>query len=233
MSRPVIVVRPEPGCAATVAAGRAQGLDMRAFPLFEVHPRSWQLPPDDSFDALLLGSANAVRHAGDALTSLRGKPAYAVGEATAEAARGAGLEVAGIGRGGLQSVLDTLRGPLRLLRLAGEDHVPLKLLPGITIDTRIVYTVEPRPLPPELADTLRNRAVVMLHSASAARHFAAECDRLGVSRARVAVAALGPRIADAAGGGWRVLRSAQIADERALLALAGDLCHASDEAKER
>ena len=174
MSRPIIVIRPEPGCSATVAAGRAAGLDTRGFPLFAIRPRAWQVPPRDTFDALLLGSANAVRHARDALAGWSGVPAYAVGEVTARAARSAGLSVAATGAGGLQALLDTLSGPLRLLRLAGEDHVPMRSPPGITIDTRIAYTTEPQPMPAELAETLRAGAVVVLHSAGAARHFAAE-----------------------------------------------------------
>ncbi|MBS1240071.1 MAG: uroporphyrinogen-III synthase, partial [Proteobacteria bacterium] len=63
------------------------------------------------------------------------------------------------------------------------------------------------------------------HSAEAARHFTAECDRLGLDRANIALAALGPRIAAAGGGGWREVRSAQSPREAALLALARDMCH--------
>ena len=81
MTLPIIAIRPEPGCGATLAAGREAGLAVEAWPLFEVWPLAWDAPPADSFDALLLGSANALRHGGTALAAYRGKPAYAVGEA--------------------------------------------------------------------------------------------------------------------------------------------------------
>jgi uroporphyrinogen-III synthase len=68
-------------------------------------------------------------------------------------------------------------------------------------------------------------ALVLLHSAAAARHFAAECERLAVQRGAIRLAALGPRIAEAAGAGWADVRSATEANEPALLALARDMCH--------
>src|SRR5687768_7259243 len=124
MSVPVVAIRPEPGCSATVSAGLAQGLPMIGCPLLRIASRPWTPPPPEEVDGLLLGSANAVRHAGPAMSAFRDKPIYAVGEATAAAAQEAGLTVAAVGQGGLQAVLDTLvRPPLRLLRLAGEEHV--------------------------------------------------------------------------------------------------------------
>lgn len=228
MSLPIVAIRPEPGCSATVEAGRALGLDIGGHPLFEVGTREWAVPRPDEIDALLIGSANAIRYGGAGLTAFRGKPVYAVGEATADAARAAGFAIAGVGRGGLQSVLDRVPAPQRLLRLAGEDHVPLVPPDGVTIDTRIAYASEPLPMPADLAQRLRDGAVVLLHSAQAARYFASECERLGVPRGSVALAALGLRIAAAAGHGWRVCLSASEPTEAALLALADDLCHVSD-----
>jgi uroporphyrinogen-III synthase len=65
---------------------------------------------------------------------------------------------------------------------------------------------------------------VLLHSAATASHFAAECERLGLPRETVALAALGPRIAEAAATGWRAVHTAPRPDEAALLALASQLC---------
>ena len=84
---PLIVIRPQPGCDASVKAAAAMGLDTRGFPLFEVHSLDWDMPEPGSFDAVLLGSANALRHGGEGLAALAGTPAYAVGEATASACR--------------------------------------------------------------------------------------------------------------------------------------------------
>jgi uroporphyrinogen-III synthase len=220
----IIAIRPEPGCSATVEAGRSTGLAIEGHPLFEIRPLAWNPPGDDSFDALLLGSANAIRHAGPALARLRDKPAYAVGDTTAAAAEAAGLTVAAVGQGELQALLDTLAGPLRLLRLTGAEHVSLTPPRGIEIVTRIAYESVPLPLPRSLAEKLGTGALVLLHSAAAARHFASECDRCGVPRNAVSLAALGPRIAAAAGDGWRQVRAAAEPREAALLALARDMC---------
>ena len=225
MSRPIVAIRPEPGCSATVEQGHRDGLAIEPWPLFEVRPLAWDPPPPEPIDGLLLGSANALRHAGAGLAAFRGKPAYAVGQATAAAAEAAGLRVAGVGQGGLQRLLDPLRPPLTLLRLAGEEHVPLRRPLGIVVETRVVYRNLALPLSEGLADMLRGGALVLLHSAAAARHLGTECDRLGIPRSAVAVAALGPRIAGAAGGGWRDCRAAAQPRDAALLALARDMCH--------
>ena len=103
----LIVVRPEPGCAATLAAARELGFAAEGHPLFAVRALGWA-PPPAQFDALLIGSANAVRHAGPGLAAYAALPVYAVGAATAAAAREAGLTVIGEGAGGLQSLLGAL-----------------------------------------------------------------------------------------------------------------------------
>lgn len=216
---PAIVIRPEPGCAATVAAARALGLDAHGFPLFEIAPRDWSPPPAGEADALLIGSGNALRLGGARLETLRDLPVYAVGASTAAAARDAGFIVAATGSGGLQNLLDTIPHGTRLLRLAGEQRVPLTPPPGVTITERVVYASEARAMPQELADLLRKGGVVLLHSGEAARHFAAECDRLSLPRSGITLAALAPRIAEAAGQGWASLATAKSATDAALLAL--------------
>jgi uroporphyrinogen-III synthase len=225
MSLPILAIRPEPGCSATVAAGRAIGLAIEPCPLSELRPLPWSLPPGE-FDGLLLGSANALRLGGSLVDNLVDKPVCAVGQTTADAARQRGFPVARIGESGLQALLDSLAGEsLRLLRLAGRERVPLTPPPGITIETATVYKSHPFPLPEPTAELLRGGALVLLHSAAATRHFAAECDRLAVHRGDIRLAALGPRIGEAAGSGWAALRSADQPNEAALLALAREMCH--------
>jgi uroporphyrinogen-III synthase len=221
-----IAIRPEPGLTATLAEGRAAGLDMAGWPLFELRALAWEAPAPASIDALLIGSASAIRFGGSALTSFQDKPVHAVGEATAKAAREAGFTVASVGEGGLQKLLGQLATrPMRLLRIAGAEHVPLVAPEGIALETRTAYRSFALPMPAEMAEMLGDGAMVLLHSAAAACHFAAECDRLGVRRNRVALAALGPRIARAAGSGWERIRSAEVPRESAILALARDMCH--------
>jgi uroporphyrinogen-III synthase len=220
---PLIVIRPEPGCSATLAAAQKMGLATQGFPLFRIAAKDWQAPAAKAFDALLLGSANALRHGGAGLKLYAGKPAYVVGEATALAAREAGLVVVSSGSGGLQEVLDKAAHP-RLLRLAGDEHVALEPPPGITLAERITYVSLPQPMPAALAEMLVRPAVVMLHSAAAARHFAGECGRLGIERNNLILAVISPRTAEAAGPGWGRIATAAQPSDHALLALAGHLC---------
>lgn len=225
MSLPVLAIRPEPGCSATVAAGKALGLVIEPCPLSELRPLDWSIP-SGNFDGLLLGSANALRLGGPLVDKLVDKPVYAVGKTTAEEARRRGLRVARSGEGGLQALLDSLAGEsLRLLRLAGRERMPLTPPSGISIETAIVYESHALLLTERAAEFIRGGALVLLHSAAAARHFASECDRLAVHRGDIRLAALGSRIAEAAGAGWAALRSAAEPNEAALLALACDMCH--------
>lgn len=218
----LIVIRPEPGCSATVAAARALGLAAEGWPLFTVEPKDWELPDPAHFDALLIGSANALRHGGPGLAALAALPAYCVGAATAEAARAAGFAVAATGQGGLQPMLGQLAPThRRLLRLAGRERVELTLPPGVSLTECVVYASNPQPLPAQLEP---EGAVVALHSAEAARHFAAECDHAGLSRACIALATIGPRVTAAAGSGWASVVTADSADDAALLAQARALC---------
>ncbi|OBV11992.1 uroporphyrinogen-III synthase [Erythrobacter dokdonensis] len=224
----LIALRPQPGLAATLEKARAAGLAIAGHALSEIRALPWDCPDPAAFDGLLIGSANAILNGGAHLERLKDKPVFAVGEATAEAARAAGLAVAMVGSGGLQGVLDAISGPCHLLRIAGEEHVPLTPPEGVSFDTVIAYRNAMLPLDAAAIVLQSGSALVLLHSAATARHFAAECDRLGLYRARITLAALGPRIAAAAGEGWRAVHTASRPDEVALLALASHLCQKSD-----
>ncbi|HSM52666.1 MAG TPA: uroporphyrinogen-III synthase [Erythrobacter sp.] len=221
----VFAIRPEPGLSSTIAAGAARGLPIAGYPLSAVGPSGWTFPDLKSVDALLVGSANAIRFGGEKLESLLHLPVLAVGEATANAARDAGFSVAKTGAGGLQSLIDELGPNYRnLLRLAGEDHVPIELPEGMNLITRVVYRVQNTYISEDFAARLNNGAVVLLHSAGAAAHFASECDRLGLERDRIALAAIGPRVLSMVGSGWRDVRAAANPSDAELLALAQDMC---------
>ncbi|TCD06374.1 uroporphyrinogen-III synthase [Erythrobacteraceae bacterium CFH 75059] len=214
----LLAIRPQPGLSRTLAAARRAALPMEGEALFEAHALPWQPPDPADYDALLLGSGAAVRCAGEALTLFRHLPVHAVGRATAQAATDAGLTVVSTGRGDLQSLLGSLR-PGRLLRLAGHAHVQVVPPPGCTVDLRVVYTMRPKPLSAGRAARLRaGGGVVLLHSAAAAAHWAAECERLALPRAKVALAALAPRVLAAAGPGWRAHAVAAAPNDAALLA---------------
>ncbi len=224
MSLHLLALRPEPGLAATLEKARAAGLAITGCALSEVRAVGWDCPDPAAYDGLLIGSANAFLHGGASIARLSGLPVYAVGEATATAARTAGFEVAMTGSGGLQGVLDAIAPPCHLLRIAGDERVPLTPPAGVTFDEVVAYCSLPLPLDRAAALLASGEALVLLHSAATARHFVAECERLGLARGGIALAALGPRIAAAAGEGWAAVHTATRPDESALLQLAFDLC---------
>ncbi|WP_295527541.1 uroporphyrinogen-III synthase [Novosphingobium sp. Chol11] len=222
-SAPLLIIRPEPGNAATAAAARALGLTVHAAPLFAMAATHWDAPDRAAYTALLAGSANSFRLGGPQLAGLAGLPVHAVGEATAQAARAAGFAVARIGEGGLQPMVLDLP-PGRYLRLAGEKHLPLALPEHVIVDDIVVYAARPVPMPESLAAALRQPAVIALHSGEAAVHFAAEIGRLGITACDHALACLAPRIAKMAGIGWQHIEIAHERTDEAVLALARQMC---------
>lgn len=222
---PLIVIRPEPGCSASTAAARAARIEAHAFPLFEIAAKSWEATSPEGFDALLVGSANVFRHGGPGLRGLLGLPVLVVGESTGAAARAAGFQVAATGSGGLQRLLDTMpKEYRRVLRLAGDERIALTVPKHLHLEERVVYISRPVPFPPELAALLRAPAIIALHSADAARHLTAQCVSHAIRRAPLRLAALSPRIAAAAGDGWGEVAAAPMPDDKALLALARQMC---------
>lgn len=220
---PLIVTRPEPGNAATVKRARGLGLDARAMPLFAAHPQGWTVPKVADFDALLLTSAQAVRLAGPALARLSSLPVHAVGAATADAATAAGLTVARTGEADAQSLLDavTSENIHRILWLCGRDRSEFDAR-GAVLEPLPCYAVDPVDPSTEWADLIAAPAVVMAHSARAARRITALA---GAARAHLALVAISPAAAAAAGNGWAESTASAQPDDAAMLALARALCH--------
>jgi len=224
MSGYVLVVRPEPGLSATMQAAKAMGINAIGYPLFDIRPVEWDAPEPSEIDALLIGSANAIRHGGDALRTFKAKPVHAVGETTAKAARQAVFEVASVGTGGLQNVLDQIAGPARILRIAGAEHVSLTPPEGVELVTRIAYEAVPLELPEPLRPLHDLGLTVLLHSAAAARQFLQESRRLALQRSRITLAVIGPRVAEAAGEGWRAIHVCDAPNDRVLLEMVREVC---------
>jgi len=226
---PVLAIRPEPGLTSTVEAGRALGLPMHGCALSQVSPVAWEMPDLSRFDALLIGSANAIRHGGQKLAQLTHLPAHAVGEVTAKEARAAGFTIERLGKGGLQTVLDAVDPPVRYLRLVGNEYVDLNWPDGVSFEPMQVYEVSSRKLTEDAAKLLQQDVIVLLHSAAMTRQFIAECDRPGVDRSRVTLAAMGERIAEPARGAledsWAAIHISDEPSDTALLAMVAKLCH--------
>ena len=218
--RPLLVLRPEPGATATVERARERGLDARAVPLFEIEPVEWHAPDAGSFDALLLTCANALRCGGEQLASLRGLPVHAVGEATAEAARASGFDIASAGDAGVDRLLGSLEAELKLLHLCGEDRrAPSS--PRQSITSLVVYRARPIESP-DLSGA--PGAVALVHSPRAGERLA----ELVRDRSNAIVAAISPAAAAAVGDGWGAVEAAEQPGGDALLALAARLCNKPD-----
>ena len=213
---PLLILRPERGAIATAKRATALGLPPLIRSLFVVEPRAWDAPDPALFDAILLTSANAVRYGGGAVALYRALPAYAVGAATAQAAREAGFETVIDGQGNAADALHTLAkaGHSRPLHLLGEDRTPYPHLP-FTVTTRAVYAATETAV-----EMPTGRYVVLLHSARAASRFAALCP----TRALVDAVAISASVVDAAGTGWRTIIAADQPTDASMLALAVLLC---------
>lgn len=219
MIRPVAILRPEPGNAATAARAVALGLRVIRLPLFEIHGLAW-LPTDPSaHDALVLTSANAVRHAGPRLHDYAHLPIFAVGKATAQAAHAAGLNVTATGSDGMTALSETLdrHGIARALHLAGRDRVAVDA-PHVS-DVRIVYASEAIAIAPEDVARLSG-CIALLHSPRAAMRFAGAVDAGGIDRASIAIAAISDAVMATAGSGWGAVQAAPEPTDAALLAIA-------------
>ena len=209
----LLIVRPQPGADESAAKAQALGLEPIVAPLFEMRPLAWTPPDPAGFGAILLTSANAPRLGGEGLKPFLGLPCYAVGEATAAAARAAGFADVRTGPsdGAALAAMAESDGARSLLHLGGRDHVALDRVTHVAL-----YASEPAgALPPDLEE-----AVVLLHSPRAAARFAA----LAGNRGKFTIAAISAQTAEAAGGGWRKAAIASAPRDEALLELAAKLC---------
>ena len=120
----VLVTRPEPDASKLAELLRARGDEPVLAPLMEIR-LSGDEPPAGIADAVLLfTSANGVRAAeAHGVRSSRG--VFAVGEATAAAARKAGFEIGGIADGDVAAlsalIADRLSKDQLLVHAAGRD----------------------------------------------------------------------------------------------------------------
>lgn len=212
MSRTLAVLRPEPGNRVVAAAIEAEGRTALRLPLFATRPLAWVVPDPTRFDALILTSANALRQGGAGLAALRQLPVHAVGEATASAARRAGFAIAATGDAGAAQLVERAAqgGVRRALHLTGHDHT--LAAGGIVAAVVPVYASEALPMTPEQSAAL-DGTVALVQSARAAARLA----EIVRNRASIALAALSPAVAAAAGEGWQRIAVADRPTTEALI----------------
>jgi uroporphyrinogen-III synthase len=187
------------------------GLEVRTISLFEVVPLPWTAPDPAPFDAIVMTSANAVRHGGAELERLKSLPVRAVGEATAAAARAAGFDVTAVGEGGVREM--RLPDGERLLHIAGREH-------AYSGAAMTIAAYEARPIKAPAGLEAIEDCVAAVHSPRAGLRLGELVDR----RSRIIIAAISPAAAEACGLGWKRVHAAPQPNDEALLALAARLC---------
>jgi uroporphyrinogen-III synthase len=167
----VLITRPREDFERTAALLAARGHQAVAAPLFRIQPLPIRIA--GAFDAVLAASANALRQAEAAdLAPLMDLPLFAVGAATAEAAREAGFRSVEAAQGDGAALAGLIRERMpagsRLLHLAGRprrDEAIAVLGRHCALVVAETYeTVACRDLPPRAAEALHGGLVdAVLH----------------------------------------------------------------------
>lgn len=223
MTRPLVVLRPEPGNAATVTRAGELGLEAHGVPLFETRALDWTPPDPAPYVGVLLTSGNALRFAGPALSNYLHLPAFAVGEPTRRLAEEAGFASVVAGDRDVSRLIARIAtlGLQRLLHICGADVKPFDAM-GIVVDRCPVYVADPVVPGPEFERLLSSRPVFLVHSARAGERLAALVS--DARRAPACVVAISADAASAAGEGWEMVAIAAEPRDEAILQEAVRLC---------
>jgi uroporphyrinogen-III synthase len=221
----ILIVRPQPGAAATAERAAALGLEAIVAPLFEIVPLDWSMP-DIAVEAVMLTSANAVRQAGAGLKPLTGLACFVVGEATAAAAASAGFRDVRCAGGTVEMLTAAIEasGVRNVLHLCGRHRTDAPRAKVRVIDVPVYEAKGRSSLSSEAQQALGDGAIALIHSTRAARLLA----RLAAPfRGRTMIAAISEGAASAAGDGWARIAVAARPTDEALLELAGKLCQSA------
>lgn len=184
----ILVLRPGTDADRTARALAARGHEAITAPLFDI-VRLPAEPPQGSFSALVLTSANAVPALADAPAAWRDLPLFSVGARTAAKARAAGFSDARSADGDRHALIalirDNLPAPAHLLLVAGRDShedVPATLAAaGYEVTLWTAYAAQAVDvLPEKAAKALRG------HEADAVLHYSARGARTFLALTRAA-----------------------------------------------
>ncbi|WGM32570.1 uroporphyrinogen-III synthase [Brevundimonas sp. NIBR11] len=217
--RTVWITRAQPGADQTAERLSALGLSPLAAPVLTLHPLDVR-PDTEDFGALAFTSRNAVtlfaERSGD-----RNLPVFAVGDATAAAARKVGFTRVRSADGDLGALAGLLRteatGLTVLHPSAAEPAGDLAALVGDMARVMSVAVYETRDSGTDLPQTWD---VVLIHSPRAARALAGRLSP-DVARGRIAVAISPAAAAPLAGLPFAEVRIADTPTETSLLATLG------------
>lgn len=207
-SSPILITRPESEANALKTQLIGRGLNAIAAPVARIVPLAPALPAWQGQE-LVATSANAF--IAPLPVSYAKATIYAVGEATAQAARHAGLSNISIGPGDAASLADMIiqQHPDRmgsLLYLAGEPRKPVLeerlASAGLAIETLLRYRTEAlASLPPAAIQALAHpRPLVLLYSAASAQKFIALCGRASVDLSQLVAICISDAVKSMLGG---------------------------------
>lgn len=237
----LLITRPRDDAETLAAALAARGVETMIEPMLEIVSLPGPRIARDEYQAILFTSANGVRalvnrNRGE-LGDLAAVPVFAVGDATARAARDVGfaqVESAAGDVGSLASLvvarLEPAAGPLLHIaasQLAGDLAGSLAAA-GFTVRRSTLYEArQAQNLSPATIDALRHGAIdaVMFFSPRTAAAFVTLAQNAGVAPCLSAVAALclSQAVAAAASAvSWRVIVVAPRPDQAALLGCLSD-----------
>lgn len=223
MTGRLFILRPEPGASQTAGRAQAMGFHTVIHPLFAIKPVAWEPPDPAAYDGVMLTSANAVRHGGPALARYHQLPLFAVGQASAKAAREAGFLDAREGDGDVAALLQRIAdaGFRSILHLSGRDVTDADH-PAVIVERRTVYeSVADDDAARALAIRVNAGDCLLVHSPRAGRVIAEHIDP--TRRGTLNVAAISPAALAACGTGWAQGEASSDPNDKALLALAAQL----------
>ena len=224
------------------------GLEPVVIPLFEVAPMAWQPPDPNVFDAVAMTSANAARYGGVDLERYKHLRVFAVGEATAQAARSAGFTAVQAGAGTAADLGTILKMPFAFQAEGNDACDPVtsvlrdvsrpesardgprprilhlagadhKQIPTTAEVTVVpVYTTHRLKIPDGL-----KADVALIHSPRAGARLA----ELIADRAAIQIIAISEMAAQASGSGWAATHIALATREHAMLECLRGLCEVS------
>lgn len=221
--RRVWITRAQPGAARTAARLTALGFQPLVAPLLTIRPLSEALKAAPDFAtvaALAFTSPNGVAAFAALTPGLRALPVFAVGDATAEAAREAGFADARSAAGDIHALARLIAAtPLDGLILAPGAREPagdlLALLPDRTVQRLPVYAAEETgAAPPADFDA------ILLHSPRAARAFA-RIAKPEIAANRLAICISAAAAAPLAALSFAEIRTADAPDETSILTALG------------
>lgn len=191
-SRTVLVTRPAHQAGSLMTALSLRGYRAIAAPVLELHPSDVAIPSDD-FDALAFTSANGVS-AFAARDARRDIPVFAVGPATAAAARKAQFEQIVAGEAGAEEMAEIIRS-----RLPNGSHILYPSARDVAFDLQsalsaggirttrvVVYDMEAaKALSPAALEAIGAGCTALVFSARTLSAFVALAVQAGVSLAKV------------------------------------------------